>query len=257
MADAPPFLTARVLDRDGIRHGFFGRAGGTSSGIYASLNCGLGSSDERESVLENRRRAAAALPAKALVTVYQCHSADVRVVAEPWPGEPPRTDAMVSVRPGIALGILAADCAPVLFADTAAGVIGAAHAGWRGALAGILEKSIGAMEMLGAQRHRIAAAIGPTIGRESYEVGPEFEALFREAAATNAQFFRPAEKPSHFLFDLAGFARHRLRDAGVQQIEVLEHCTYRDQDGYFSYRRSVHRGEADYGRNLSAIVLHD
>lgn len=255
MADHPPFRAAANLAHAGIAHGFFGREGGVSSGIYASLNCGLGSSDARENTIENRRRITATLGVDALVTPYQCHSADVVAVTEPWSGLPPRADGMVTNRPGIALGVLAADCAPVLFADPEANVIGAAHAGWRGALSGILENTLTEMENLGARRARIVAAAGPCIGPQIYEVGSELEAEFLAKSEAYSAFFRASKREGHFLFDLPGFARTRLLDAGIGSAETLDTCTYLEESRYFSYRRATHRGEADYGRNISAIFL--
>jgi hypothetical protein len=255
MAEHPPFRTARALTLPGIAHGFFGREGGVSGGLYASLNCGLGSQDARENAAENRRRAASALGAGALDTAYQCHSADVIVVTGPWTSAPPRGDAMVTRVPGIALGILAADCAPVLFADVKARVIGAAHAGWRGALDGVLEATVRAMESQGVERRRIVAAIGPCIGKLSYEVGAEFEARFHATSEAYADFFLPADRGGQFFFDLPGFVRNRLLACGLAAIETVACDTYAEEARYFSYRRATHRNEEDYGRNLSAIVL--
>jgi hypothetical protein len=255
MAEHPPLRTAGALAAPGIAHGFFGREGGVSGGLYASLNCGLGSQDRRENALENRRRAASALGVEALNTAYQHHSADVIVVTGPWTSAPPRGDAMVTRVAGIALGVLAADCAPVLFSDAEARVIGVAHAGWRGALDGVLEATVRAMEGQGAQRSRIVAAIGPCIGATSYEVGTEFEARFRATTGTYADFFKPADGGGHFLFDLPGFVAGRLLACGLGAIETVACDTYAEEALYFSYRRATHRDEADYGRNLSAIVL--
>lgn len=241
-----------------IVHAFFTREGGVSRGVYASLNCGFGSSDDVEAVAENRARAAAALglePAS-LVTIYQIHSPRVTHVTRPWlPADAPEGDAMVTKTRGIALGILAADCVPVLFADAEAQIVGAAHAGWRGALDGVLEAALAAMESLGAAREKICAAIGPSIGRDAYEVGPEFEARFREADAANARFFTPGARARHFQFDLPGFVATRLKQAHVENVEQLGLCTYADRLRFFSYRRATHRSETDYGRNLSAIAL--
>ncbi len=248
----------------GITHGFFGRAGGVSEGIYASLNCGPGSDDIRAHVLENRRRLSAALGDAALVTLGQIHGANVMTVTKPWPiGQTPeddkltvpRGDAMVTAVPGIALGILTADCAPVLFADGEARVIGAAHAGWKGAVAGVLEATLAAMEALGARRDRIAAAIGPCIGQAHYEVGPEFHARFVGEAASNAKYFVPSDRADHYRFDLEGFAADRLARAGVDRIARLATCTYAQDADFFSFRRATHRGEKDYGREISAIAL--
>ena len=252
-------IQARALaDLDGVQHRFFTRRGGVSAGLYSSLNCGFGSGDQPDNVRENRRRAAAAfdLGEPDLLTVHQIHSADVLAVAQQrWssPGAP-KADAMVTDRPGVVLGVLASDCAPVLLADGDAGVIGAAHAGWKGALGGVVDSTIAAMERLGAQRDRIQAAIGPCIGRCSYEVGPEFPAPFLAQDAGNATFFRPAARAGHFLFDLAGYLAHRLSLAGVA-ASVTGHDTLAADQDFFSYRRNTLAGVRDYGRGLSAIAL--
>jgi len=243
---------------DGVQHRFFTRRGGVSAGLYSSLNCGYGSGDGPDNVRENRRRAAASfeLAETELLTMHQIHSTDVLTVADRrWtsPGAP-KADAMVTDRPGLALGVLAADCAPVLLADVRAGVIGAAHAGWKGALAGIVDATIAAMERLGAQRERLQAAIGPCIGRESYEVGPEFPAPFLAQDDANAVFFGAAPRAGHFLFDLAGYLAHRLALAGVA-ASATGHDTLRASDDFFSYRRNTLEGVRDYGRGLSAIAL--
>jgi hypothetical protein len=240
-----------------VRHGFFTREGGVSTGVYASLNCGLGSGDDPDRVAENRARAVAALglDGAPLCTAYQVHGAHVRVVSEPWPPERrPKVDAMVTSRSGIALGILTADCAPVLMADAEARVIGAAHAGWRGALAGVLEAAVEAMVGLGARRERIAAAVGPAIAQPSYQVGPEFPGPFLAADGAAERFFSAAGDGRYF-FDLAGYAAQRLQAAGLGPCEHLAHDTVAEDDLFFSYRRSVLRGEDDYGRTLSAIAL--
>lgn len=255
----PATQTAGPLDAlPGVRHAFFGRRGGVSGGIYASLNCGFGSDDNAGNVAENRTRAMACLELmeESLVTGYQIHSAKVAVVEAPWPREEaPRVDGMATRVPGIALGILTADCAPVLFADPRARVVGAAHAGWRGARAGILEAVVSTMMELGARRENIRAAIGPAIERASYEVGPEFPAPFLEEDAANRAFFDPAPRAGHFLFDLKGYAARRLAGAGLADICVLPGDTGAEDSRYFSYRRACRRGEPDYGRDLSAICL--
>lgn len=238
-----------------VRHGFFARRGGASSGIFAGLNCGTGSSDLSEIVAINRARAAAALdvPPAALMTLHQVHSADVVTLDAPL-AAPLRADAMVTRTPGLALAVLTADCAPVLFADPAAGVIGAAHAGWRGALDGVIEATVTAMLALGATRAGIRAAVGPTISQTAYEVGPEFEARFAAADPDSARFFdHPPQARARF--DLPAYALHRLRAAGVGHSEWTGHCTYSDADRFYSYRRSTHLHEADYGRLISAIRL--
>jgi polyphenol oxidase len=254
----PPALTAGALAAPGIGHGFFTRHGGVSGGGYASLNCGFGSQDRREDVAENRRRVAGTLGVapEALITAYQVHSADVVVVTEPWaPGTAPRADGMVCNRPGVALGVLAADCAPVLFGDAQAGVIGACHAGWRGALSGVTDATIAAMERLGAMRARISAAIGPCIAQESYEVGTEFRETFLEVDAANEVWFAVPTAGGRPHFDLAGYVGNRLRAAGIGDVAVLGRDTYADADALFSYRRSCHRREPDFGRLISAITL--
>ena len=252
-------ITAAALSAlPGIRHGFFTRQGGVSDGIYASLNCGVGSADERAHVAENRARVTAELGVAAdrLATPYQVHSPDVVVVDEVWPtGEGPKADAVVTRRPGIAIGVGTADCGPVLFADAEAGVIGAAHAGWKGAFTGVLEATIAAMEGLGAQRGRIVAVLGPTISKSAYEVGPEFIARFLAASGENAAFFAPSERADHHQFDLPAFIGSRLRATGLGHVGDLALCTYADPDRFFSYRRTTHAGEPDYGRLLHAISL--
>ena len=238
-----------------LRHGFFTRKGGASSGIFAGLNCGTGSSDQAEVVAINRARAAAAMEVTPdhLVTVNQVHSPDVVTVTAPL-AERPRADAMVTATPGLALAILTADCQPVLFSDPAAGVVGAAHAGWRGLRDGVLEATVDAMVRLGAVRTRIHAVIGPTISQRAYEVGPEFVEAFLDEDRAHGQFFVQGTG-DRALFDLPGFGLHRLRAAGVGQAEWTGHCTYSDPSRFFSYRRSVHAREADYGRLIAAIRL--
>jgi hypothetical protein len=252
-----PTLTAHCLTTSGIRHGFFTRRGGVSTGIYASLNVGGGSRDERTHVSANRERAMAAfaLPGSALITAYQVHSATALTVAGPWPDAPPQADGLATDRPGVALGILTADCTPILFADADAKVIGAAHAGWRGALGGIGEATVTAMESLGAVRRRICAAIGPCIGPASYEVGPEFPSPFIASDPASERFFAPAARTGHFMFDLPSYVSHRLTNLGLGAVETLRFDTCADEDHFFSYRRSCLRNEPDYGRGLSAITL--
>jgi YfiH family protein len=242
----------------GIRHAFFTRAGGVSSGIYAGLNGGIGSKDEPENVQENRRRMAAALevPVEKLLTLHQVHSPDVVVATEPWPMTVrPKGDAMVTKVPGIALGVTAADCGPVLMVDPKARVIGAAHAGWKGALAGVVESTIEAMEGQGASRDDIIVGLGPMLRQRNYEVGMEFVTRFEEADADNARFFSSASRLGHAMFDLPGYIHARLQRAGVLMVDDIDLCTYADEDSSFSYRRSTHRKEADYGRHVHAIVL--
>ena len=241
----------------GLRHAFFDRDGGVSEGIYAGLNGGLGSDDDPAHVTENRRRMAERMgvdPAHFL-TVYQVHSPDVAVATAPWDADTrPRVDAMVTQVEGLALGVTTADCGPVLFADPEARVIGAAHAGWKGALTGVLEATIAAMEKLGAERSQIQVAIGPLIRQPSYEVGAEFVERFVREDGENSLFFIPSARDGHAMFDLAGFIRMRLQRAGVGGIDDTGVDTYPDER-YFSYRRSVHRKERDYGRQIHAIVL--
>lgn len=239
----------------GIAHGFFGRTGGVSDGIFMSLNCGPGSGDAPAHVAENRNRVCAAMGADVLNTLYQIHSPAVATVTEGW-AQGPQADAMVTATPGIALGILTADCAPVLFADSKARVIGAAHAGWKGAIGGVLAATVDAMEALGAQRHSVVAAVGPCISQHNYEVGPEFHARFLSEDKDYARFFIASDRPEHFRFDLEGFVAQRLRDAGVDRIETLSACTYARDADFFSFRRATHRGEKDYGREISAIALN-
>ncbi|MCV2865513.1 peptidoglycan editing factor PgeF [Defluviimonas sp. WL0075] len=251
-------MTLDILTHDALaplRHGFFTRKGGASSGIFSGLNCGFGSSDQSEAVAMNRARAAAALdlPPQMLVGAHQIHSADVVTVSAPLESMP-RADALVTRTPGLALTVLTADCQSVLFADAEAGVIGAAHAGWRGALQGVLEATLEAMERLGARRGQIAAVIGPCISQRAYEVGPEFLDAFLAEDDRYGRFFANGEG-DRYLFDLPGFGLFRLREAGVGCAEWTRHCTYGDPGRFYSYRRSVHQQEADYGRLISAIRL--
>lgn len=252
-------VTLGSLNRqDGMRHAFFSRHGGVSTGIYASLNCGLGSRDAPEAVLENRARAAAMLdmPGAPISTLYQVHgSAVVELNAPLGPDARPQADAFVSKTPGVVLGILAADCTPVLFCDAQARVIGAAHAGWKGAVGGVLEATIAAMAKLGAAPSRIVAGIGPCIGKQSYEVGPEFPAPFLALDPAATRFFTPGRVPGKFMFDLPGYVAARLAAAGIAEIAATGNDTCAESDRFFSYRRSCLRAEPDYGRGLSAIVL--
>lgn len=247
-------ITADLLHP--LRHGFFTRRGGASSGVFAGLNCGRGSSDQAEVVEINRTRVALAMdaPPEAMRGLHQTHSARA-VVAEDVPqGPPPDADAIVTNRPGLVLAVLTADCAPVLFADHAAGVVGAAHAGWKGALAGVLEATIDAMESLGADRARTVAVVGPTIGQRAYEVGPEFLDDFLADNHENARFFAQGVG-DRLQFDLPSFVLHRMRSLGVETAEWLRHCTYTNPELFFSYRRSVHEKQAGYGRMISTIRL--
>ena len=250
--------SAALSSIDGVAHGFFTREGGVSSGLYASLNCGLGSKDRPDAVLENRGRATERLGAERgqLATLYQAHTALAVVAEAPWERpNAPKADAMVTNRAGLALGILSADCAPVLFADPEAKIIAAAHAGWRGALAGVLEATIEQMEALGAHRRRIVAAIGPTISRQAYQVGHEFKAQFLEADESNATYFTDHGDDARPQFDLPRYSVDRLTAAGLAHVENVKICTYAEESRLFSYRRAVKRGETDYGRQISAILL--
>jgi YfiH family protein len=258
-------ITLSALDGDPtgerrIRHGFFTRRGGVSDGVYASLNCGFGSSDDPAKVAENRAIAARrlGLPAERLVTCHQVHGTAAITVEHPWRHNAnPRADGMVTAVPGIALGVLAADCAPVLFADPEAGIIGAAHGGWRGTLAGVMEATVAAMTALGAAPKRIGAGIGPCIAQPSYEVGPEFFANFAAADQGSAGFFVAAARPGHYLFDLPGYIAHRLARLGLAAVERAPHDTAAEEALFFSYRRACLRGETDYGRGLAAIALSE
>ena len=259
MQQAGVMLQSALLSMlPGIRHGFFTRDGGVSDGFYASLNAGLGSRDVPARVAENRARMAAALGVTPdqLVTAYQVHSPTAVVATKPWSrADAPRADAVITRVRGLAVGVTTADCGPLLLADRAAGVVGAAHAGWKGALAGVAEAAVDAMETLGAARRRIVVALGPMIRQPSYEVGPDFVARFAADDAENRRFFVPGARDGHAMFDLAGYVTARLKRAGVGRIEDLGHCTYADPARFFSYRRSTHRAEADYGRHISAIAL--
>ncbi|WP_374942574.1 peptidoglycan editing factor PgeF [Sphingomonas sp.] len=246
--------TIRSPALEGVAHAFLGRRGGVSTGAMAGLNVGLGSDDDPAAVAENRARAlAAVLPGGCLVTGYQVHSADVVTIATA-PDARPRGDALVTARPGLALGILTADCAPVLFADRAAGVVGAAHAGWKGALAGVTDATVAAMEALGADRTRIVAAIGPCIARASYEVDDAFLRRFADADPENERFFAPA-RDGHHRFDLEAYVTQRLAAAGVRRVDALGLDTYADDTRFYSYRRATHRGEPQYGRQIAIIGL--
>jgi YfiH family protein len=241
-----------------LKHGFFTRQGGCSQGLYSSLNCGLGSGDDPLVVRKNRAFVAETLgvPSDKLVTLYQHHSPDVVIVSEPWEGDNrPKADGLATRVAGLALGVLTADCAPVLFADAEAGVIGAAHAGWKGALTGVTDQTILAMEQLGARRENINVVIGPTISQSSYEVGPDFRERFVAIDSSLNKWFRPSTRPFHHMFDLPGYLSERLIDLGVSHVENLSICTYSDKDRFFSYRRTTHMKERDYGRQISAITL--
>lgn len=256
MAEAIDVIRADCLQ--GVPHGFLGRRGGVSTGVAASLNTGLGSGDDPSAIAENRKRAAAAVsPGARLVGVYQVHSPDCATVEEPWSDdERPHADALVTRRRGILLGILTADCAPILLADREAGVIGAAHAGWKGAFAGVVEQTLEAMQALGARRSAIAAAVGPCIAQASYEVDDEFGDRFEAADPGNARFFAPG-RSGHRQFDLEGYVAARLTTAGVGAVEKMGCDTYGDPERFFSFRRATHKGEPTYGRQISLIALNN
>ncbi|HWV12074.1 MAG TPA: peptidoglycan editing factor PgeF [Sphingobium sp.] len=246
----------RTASLSDLPHGFAGRRGGVSTGVHAGLNVGLGSADDRQAVLRNRELARdALLPGGALVTVRQIHSADVVTVTEPVDeANRPAADAMVTDRPGLILGVLTADCVPILLADTEAGVIGAAHAGWKGAIGGVTDSTLAAMEKLGARRNRISAAIGPCIGRASYEVTSDFARHFEEQDAENSRFFSSGRE-GHCQFDIAAYVAARLAEAGIGRVEMLDEDTYSQPDRFYSYRRSCHRDEPSYGRQISMIAV--
>jgi YfiH family protein len=251
-----PIIAPSLEGSAGIQHGFFTRHGGISEGIYASLNCGQGSRDEAAAVRENRARVAAHLQAPRLLTAHQIHSPTAVIVTDGWPDtDRPRADALVTAARGIAVGVLAADCTPVLFADPVAGVVAAAHAGWRGAIARVLESTIASMESLGARREDIRAVVGPCIGQDAYEVGRDFEQEFLERDADSRPYFARPTLDARPHFDLPGYALHRLRRAGLGRASSCTSCTYTHTEDFFSYRRSQARGDVDYGRQISAIVL--
>jgi polyphenol oxidase len=242
----------------GIRHGFLTRHGGVSEGIYRSLNCGLGSKDDHDAVIENRARAvrAASLRPDSLATAYQVHSARVAVVEDNWPKDDrPEVDGIVTKTKGVSLGILTADCVPVLFADPEARIIGASHAGWKGAVTGILSETVDAMTQLGAQRDRIQAGVGPSIAQKSYEVGPEFPKAFIDRDPANARYFATSSRCRHFMFDLVGFVRDELESLGLGSVKVAGNDTCAEAENFFSYRRTTHAKEPDYGRQISIIGL--
>lgn len=251
-------IEAPLLGARHIRHGFFTREGGYSTGLFASLNCGMGSGDDKETVRRNRAIVAEALGVREprLLTAHQHHSTDAVTVTEPWPADKrPMADAMVSNVPGLALGVLTADCAPILFADQEARVIGSAHAGWKGALAGVTGRTLAAMEALGARRARIVVAIGPMISQSAYEVGPEFPERYLEDDSGNVRFFKPSSRPHHSMFDLPAYLAARLQAEGAGEVVNLAVCTFSDEARFFSYRRATHRRERSYGRQISAIAI--
>ena len=251
-----PVIQSATLSAAGVKHAFFTRNGGVSPGVYASLNGGVGSSDARENVTENKRRMAETLGVDAarFLVPFQIHSADCLAVDAPW-SDRPRCDGLATATPSLALGVTGADCGMILFADPKAGVVGACHAGWKGALTGVIEATLAAMERLGAKRADTLVALGPTIGAASYEVGPEFFAQFTAASTDHARFFAPSVKPEHKMFDLPAFIGMRVERADVASFENLALDTYADEARFFSYRRTTHRKEPDYGRLVSAIAL--
>lgn len=251
-------IQSDALKLEGLAHGFFTRQGGHSTGVFSSLNCGMGSGDDRETVLKNRALVAGRLgiAPDCLLSAWQVHSAEASVVTGPWgQDDRPRVDALVTRTPGIGLGVLTADCGPILFADPQARVIGAAHAGWKGAFGGVVGATVAAMERLGAKRNDIIAVLGPTIGPNAYEVGPEFIATVTGEDEDHARFFRPSGREGHAFFDLPGFIALRAEQAGVGRFVDMGLCTYSDETRFFSYRRTTHRAEPDYGRLISAIAL--
>jgi YfiH family protein len=251
----PPVLTSPLLDVAGVRHAFFTRQGGVSRGVYESLNVGIGSKDDPDAVLENRRRCAAHFGAHEIVTAYQVHSATALVADGAWPAGPPQADAVVSATSGVVCGALAADCAPVLLCDPQARVVAAVHAGWKGALTGVVEAAVGRMVSLGADRNRLRAAIGPCVGPESYEVGVEFLERFTHFDSAYSRFFTPGAGPQKRMFDLPAFVLGRLKTAGVETCEWIGRDTCAEPDHFFSNRRAFKQAEPDYGRLLSAIQL--
>jgi YfiH family protein len=253
MIEAPELKSA-----ESVRHGFFTRKGGHSGGLFASLNCGFGSGDDKPTVARNRAEVGEQLGVTndKLLTVWQWHSTDVIVADGPWDAlKPPKGDAIVTTKHGLAIAVLTADCAPILFADADRGVIGAAHAGWKGALAGVSDATIAVMEENGARPERMTAIIGPTISQKAYEVGPDFATQFIAQAPDNADFFIPSTRPRHQMFDLPAYLKRRIMRQGVGRVIDMGLCTYSDEDHFYSYRRSTHRNEKDYGRQISAIVL--
>lgn len=251
-------IAADALALDGISHGFFTRQGGHSVGLFDSLNCGMGSGDDKQVVTRNRAVVAERLGVAPdhLLSAWQIHSPDAAVVSGPWEGEErPRVDALVTRTPGVALGVLTADCGPVLFADPRAKVIGAAHAGWKGALTGVTSRTLDVMEEQGADRAAVTAVIGPMISKAAYEVGPEFPGRFTDVDPASARYFTPSARAGHFMFDLPAYLADRLRAEGVGTVVNLSLCTFSDEQRFFSYRRATHRNEKDYGRLISAIAL--
>jgi YfiH family protein len=256
---AAQFLSAESLQIPGVAHGFFTRVGGASQGVYASLNAGVGSRDAPDAVAENRARVAAALGAapERLAVPFQIHSPNAVAITEPWRAAArPRCDALVTATPGLALGVTGADCGMILFADQRARVIGAAHAGWKGTLKGVIEATVTAMERLGAKRSDIVAGLGPCIGPKSYEVGPEFVAAFEDAEKETGRYFAPSVREGHSMFNLNAYIAERAARAGVERFEDLGLDTYADESRFFSYRRATHRKEPDYGRLMSVIVMN-
>ena len=256
-SEQPEFKTHALLSDETIRHGFFTRKGGVSTGLYRGLNIGVGSNDNQLDIAENRNRAAASVfgvGGSEILTPWQVHSPDAVIVTGPFYDERPKADGIVTATPGVLIGVVTADCGPILFCDPKAKVIGAAHAGWKGALYGVLENTIAAMETIGAKRDDIKAVLGPCISQQNYEVGPEFVSAFASAEPSYHRFFAPSKKSGHAMFDMWGFILHRLERAGLE-ASVTGECTYADEDNFFSFRRTTHRKEVDYGRQLSAISI--
>ena len=255
-SDKPAPITHALLASEGVQHAFFTRQGGVSSGIYEGLNVGSGSNDAPDNIAENRRRAAGVFgnPHRPVLTPWQVHSPDALTVSAPFEGERPKADAIVTATPGLVIGVVTADCGPILFSDAKAKVVGAAHAGWKGALHGVLENTIVAMETLGASRDNTKAVLGPSISQKNYEVGSDFISAFTDVGADNAKFFAASVNSGHAMFDLSGFILRQLAAMGVEAMATGD-CTYADEENFFSYRRTTHRREPDYGRQLSAISI--
>lgn len=252
---AAQYLKSPLLDESGIRHGYFSRKGGCSTGIFSTLNAGLGSGDDRDAVIENRRRICESLDCNPdnLATLYQIHSSNVVTATARISENRPKADGIVTNELNVALGVVTADCGPILFSDSKNKIIGAAHAGWKGAFDGVIQNTISAMEKLGAQRGAIKACLGPTISQKNYEVGPEFIARFKEKDPAHIKFFIPSDNDHHFLFDLGAFIANIFEREEIEH-EILDTCTYAEEEDFFSYRRTTHRQEKDYGRQLSVII---
>ncbi|NKB53619.1 MAG: peptidoglycan editing factor PgeF [Rhizobiaceae bacterium] len=258
MSKLLPIQSQLLDDLEGIKHGYFTRQGGVSKGIYSGLNAGLGSGDNRQDVVENRRRITQQLKVAEdkLAAPYQVHSPDVVIADQAWTNDRPKADGVVTNQPGLAIGVVTADCGPVLFADADAGIIGACHAGWKGALGGVLENTVAKMVEIGAQPASITAILGPTISQKNYQVGPGFPDPFLSRSAENLRYFTTSDKTDHYQFDLTGYIVDRLAKTGIR-ANAVNRCTYGEEDNFYSYRRTTHRNESDYGRQLSAIVMNN